>query len=199
MKITQISLLIFITGFIGATLFPGNVYSDSSKEKQKQHEYVGVKKCATCHKTEKQGSQFSKWKEALHAKAFQTLATDKAKAIGTKYGIAEPQKSAKCLKCHVTAYEEPKKLTEKLDPADGIQCETCHGPGKDYMKKSVMKDQKLSLKNGLILPDEKMCVKCHNKDSPTFTSFNFEEMYKKITHPLPKGHTSEPDDNKEED
>jgi hypothetical protein len=72
-----------------------------------------------------------------------------------------------------------------------VQCESCHGPGSEYRKKTVMADQKKAVAAGLVLPekDEKVCTKCHNKDSPTWDAakgFDFEAAKKKIAHPIPK-------------
>lgn len=152
------------------------------------HKYVGVKACSKCHKSEKIGNQFAKWQEMGHSKAFKTLQGDKAKEAGKKVGVDDPSKSDKCLKCHVTAFGVDKGLIEAdFDPQDGIQCESCHGPGGDYRKKSIMKDKEQAKKNGLIMPDEAVCVKCHNKESPFYKEFDFKKFAAKIAHPVPKG------------
>ena len=70
-----------------------------------------------------------------------------------------------------------------------VQCEACHGPGSDYMKMNIMKDKKLAIENGLILPDEKVCKKCHNENvPPQFASkepFDFVKMKAKGVHAIP--------------
>jgi len=48
-----------------------------------------------------------------------------------------------------------------------------------------MKSRELSMKNGLIIPTKEVCVKCHNKENPFFKEFNFDEAFKKISHPDP--------------
>jgi hypothetical protein len=50
-----------------------------------------------------------------------------------------------------------------------------------------MKDKKLAVEKGLMLYDniEKLCVKCHNEESPVFKGFNFEERWEKIKHSVP--------------
>ncbi len=50
--------------------------------------------------------------------------------------------------------------------AEGVSCESCHGPGSAYKTNTIMKDQALSIKNGLILPTKEVCEKCHNKENP---------------------------------
>ena len=66
-----------------------------------------------------------------------------------------------------------------------MQCEACHGPGGDYKAMNVMKDKALAVAAGMIVPDEKTCLKCHNAESPTFKSFDFKTAYAKIAHPRP--------------
>jgi len=154
-----------------------------------EHAYVGSAKCAKmCHKTAKQGEQLPIWEKSKHAEAYKTLATPAALETAKKAGVTgDPQKSEKCLRCHVTGYGVDAKLKEATcTNEEGVGCEACHGPGKDYMKLSVMKDEKLALAAGLIEPDEKVCVKCHNKESPNYKEFDFKVMAQKIAHAKPK-------------
>jgi len=152
-----------------------------------ERSYVGVKKCAKCHKSEKRGNQFAKWEASKHASAYKTLESDKAKETAKKKGIDDPTKSEKCLKCHVTAYGVDKKLLgDKFDPKAGVQCEACHGPGSDYDKMKTMKDRDKAIAKGLVIPDEKVCVKCHNEESPFYKKFDFKAFFEKIKHPVPK-------------
>ena len=75
-----------------------------------------------------------------HSKTYEVLATDKAKATAAKLGIDDPQTSGKCLKCHSTAYHWTEEVqTEKIPVEEGVSCEFCHGPGKNYKSKKVMK------------------------------------------------------------
>jgi len=79
-------------------------------------------------------------------------------------------------------------LEEDFDIADGVQCETCHGAGSEFNTKNIMKDKNLAEQKGLLLyknPND-LCVKCHNKQSPTFKGFNFKTEWAKIEHLDPK-------------
>lgn len=154
------------------------------------HVYQGATKCKMCHHTKAQGEQYPIWQASPHAKAYETLASDKAKAIGKKLGIADPQKDDKCLGCHVTGHgAKADLLGPKYDATEGVTCESCHGAGGDYDKKSTMEGvMKGTIKPetvGLTLPDAKTCEGCHNDKSPTFTSFDFDKMKAKIAHPIP--------------
>lgn len=162
----------------------------SSILSQTGNTFVGVESCGMCHKTEKQGSQLSIWQKSDHAKAFETLKTDKANKIAKDKGFLKPaSETRECLKCHVTGYNlEATLLGKKFKVEDGVQCETCHGAGSAYKDMKVMKDKKLAIENGLIVQDniEELCVSCHNSESPTFVKMNFKEAWNKIKHTIAK-------------
>lgn len=165
---------------------------------QDHPKYVGVKKCKACHMAKSKGSQFKIWEQGPHANALKTLGTPKAKEYTEKEGISgDPQKADKCLECHQTASTVEADLIDKgFKPGNGVECESCHGPGSLYKATSVMSAKKWKedpegslaeyIKLGLIMPDEKVCIKCHNDRSPAFIGFNFEEFVAKIAHPNPK-------------
>ena len=157
---------------------------------QNEHTYVGAETCGMCHKSEKQGSQFSIWQNSAHSKAFETLKTDTANQIAMEKGFKEPAAETwECLKCHVTGYNlDAAMLGAKFKIEDGVQCETCHGAGSAYKDMKVMKDKKLAIEKGLIVPDklEEFCVSCHNDESPTFVKMDFNEAWDKIKHNIPE-------------
>jgi nitrate reductase cytochrome c-type subunit len=153
--------------------------------------YQGVAKCKTCHKKKKQGEQYLIWKDSKHATAYATLAGEKAAEIAASRGIDNPQTSADCLKCHVTAYDvAPEFLGKKYSIQDGVGCESCHGAGENYYKKKTMKSilrEDITPESvGLSIPDEKKCLECHNEESPSFKEFDYETAKEKITHPIPE-------------
>jgi hypothetical protein len=166
---------------------------DQEKDKDKGKEepkpkFVGVANCKLCHSEEATGNQHERWKKSKHAEALKLLSTDRAKEVGAKLGVAEPAKDLKCLRCHVTAAEEPKKMKARtFKETDAIGCESCHGPGEFYAKEEVFKKGKeAAVAAGLIEPDEKVCLKCHNKESPTYKEFDFKARLELIKHPNPK-------------
>ena len=158
---------------------------------QGKPQYVGAAACKACHLTPKSGAAFKIWQDGQHSKAFATLATSQSKEIAKKKGIADPQQSQDCLKCHETAAGAPAaQLAATFKPGEGVGCEVCHGPGSLYKSMKVMKQ--LDAKEikgetvGFMLADEKFCLKCHNQESPTYKPFKFDEAKKKIAHATPK-------------
>lgn len=161
--------------------------------------YTGLKSCRMCHRKDNIGNQFAAWEEGPHAKTHEMLGSEEAKAVAKKLGIEDPQKNGKCLKCHATAYSFTEEVqTDVIDVGQGVVCESCHGPGKNYKKKSVMKDTEKACAAGLIKPATKNCARCHNETSPTWKAdrytkkdgtkvgFDVEQAYEKIKHPRPK-------------
>lgn len=177
-------LVVAFVALVGSSMMYDGV---SAGEK---HAYVGAAKCKMCHKKPAVGEQYPIWQKTAHAGAYAALAGDKAKEIAKAKGIENPQEADACLKCHVTGHGAPAELLgTKYDKTEGVTCESCHGPGGDYYKKKTMvaiiSGELDGATVGLRIPDEKTCRGCHNEESPTFESFDFEEMFKKIAHPIP--------------
>ena len=176
----------------------------------KDAEYIGVPGCtAKCHKKEDDGDQRSAWEKSKHAKAFENLGTKEAKERAQKAGVTtDPQKTEACLVCHTTGYGLDKsRFNKKFKMEQGVQCESCHGPGGDYKKKKTMrqivrergpdgKGQSATAKKvGLTFPDEKSCKTCHAPETTfngkTFKNpswkedFDFKKAAEKMKHPVP--------------
>ena len=127
--------------------------------------YVGSDKCKICHK-----DQFTAWEGSKHSKAWAALKP-------------EEQKKADCVGCHSTGSAA----------IPNVGCESCHGAGSEFKSPAIMNKAKwtadpagqLKLATAAGLnpkPDEAVCTKCHNKKSPNFKSFNFNEAKTKIKH-----------------
>jgi hypothetical protein len=180
----------------------GSAVLGQETAEKKLPQYVGLTKCKMCHMLKARGDQFGIWKKAKHSQAFALLGTDEAKAMAAKAGVTgDPQKSEKCLKCHTTAFGVPKERgSSKLKPADGIQCETCHGAGGDYVKGTKHPEDEAARKAaGLTTKTPKeVCLGCHNEESPTWdperyttedgrkVGFDYATLVKLIRHPTPK-------------
>ena len=182
------NIFLFLLSIIITLSFLG--LTNNANGKSGDHKYVGTKLCAMCHKSETAGKQFVIWEGSKHAQAFNTLTTADADKIAKEKGFTtKAAETEQCLKCHATGYNvDASLLTDKFNISDGVQCETCHGPGSEYKSKKIMEDKKLAVENGLKIYDniEELCVKCHNEESPSFKGFNFKEMWAKIEHSVPK-------------
>ena len=169
-------------------LLMGSVESSAA-----DHQYIGAAKCKTCHKKELIGNQYGAWQDGKHAKAFEQLKSDKAAEIAKEKGLSAPAyESDECLKCHMTGHGLAATAFAKkpLKASDGVQCESCHGPGSDYKKKKTMADHAKSVAAGMWEPGKKeaICTTCHNDKSPTWDAavgFDFEARKKDIAHPIP--------------
>lgn len=171
--------------------FSVNINAQEKADTKPTFKYGGVITCKSCHFSKKSGAQYKIWKAGPHAKAYETLKTEKAKEAAAKLGIEDPLKSEKCMKCHVTAFGVDASLKgPKLKVENGVGCESCHGPGSAYKGRKVMKDiyagKVDGAKYGLVIPTEETCVKCHNEENPSHTEFKFEDMEAKITHSIPE-------------
>jgi len=167
--------------------------SAQETEKKVQGTRIGVKKCKMCHSKAKTGAQYKVWASSAHAKAYETLATPKAAEFAKARGIeGSPQKSDKCLKCHITAFgmTEKEMSKSKITLEEGVSCESCHGGGSLYYKKKTMSGlYKGTIKPedvGLVMPNKDLCVTCHNEESPSYKEFDFDTFFAKIAHPIPE-------------
>lgn len=116
--------------------------------------FVGAITCKKCHET-----NYRNWLKTKHAKAAQTI------MASPKYAQEE------CLMCHSTGYG---KMGDYVTVDDvpfylkGVQCETCHGPGKGHPGKGKM-ERKVTLG---------VCRNCHTKDQSP--AFNYVAYLEKI-------------------
>ena len=173
----------------------------SEKGPDDKNIYAGVKRCKVCHETEEMGNQYTVWEHSKHADAYKTLLTEESAEIAKSWGLSlSAQEAPECLKCHVTGYNNSKaEFGKKFIKEDGIQCESCHGPGEAYRKENIMCDRDLSITNGLILPKPKDCLSCHNEESPRYKTFVYETYYEKIMHKSNPDYSCPSDEEEDED
>ncbi len=147
---------------------------------------VGVRTCAQCHSEAEKGDQFGLWAQSAHAQAYAVLATDRAWDAAAGAGLSgNPQGLTECLRCHATGFgEKPWSFGESLEVEQGVQCESCHGPGSEYSKDSMMRNRDAAIAAGLVLPSKETCVSCHNGQCPVLAeNFDFDAASAKIAHP----------------
>jgi len=188
----MVSRIASILTVLVALSFGLAVLVSADEDAKPKYDYIGVAKCKTCHKKESTGDQFGKWSAGPHAKAFEVLASEKAVAKAKELGLGDPQKEPKCLGCHVTAFPVMGDLeNQTITMEEGVSCESCHGPGSGYKSLKTMKALTAGeiepASVGLVLPDEKTCVGCHNPENPFHKEFVFKDYYAKIKHEIPEG------------
>ena len=178
-----------IAVLFGAMFIVGNA-GLTDKQSSPYFKYVGVKSCAAvCHKGDSKGRQLEIWQDSKHSLAFVTLQSPEADQIAKDKGFSTPAaETPLCIKCHVLGKDiDPEELDATFEKTQGVQCETCHGPGSEYKRITIMKDKQQAIANGLVIHDNgaEFCQTCHNSDSPTFKSFNYDESWAKIKHTDP--------------
>jgi YVTN family beta-propeller protein len=146
--------------------------------KVKGPKYAGVMVCGKCHRGPALGNQWSVWRMSAHSGGWAVLGTAKGKEIASGKGIADPQNSAECLKCHTTTQSGARLDGCSLD--EGVGCEACHGAGSDYMADAIMRDKRSAMASGLQMPTRETCMRCHLAHGE---SFDFAGAMKKIAHP----------------
>jgi hypothetical protein len=110
--------------------------------------YVGTGSCAAaaCHGGRREplglkGSEYAFWSAYdPHRKAYGVLFDDRSKVIERNYRNlatleeSAPERDATCLSCHVHPNFEPTRVElEEHLVADGVGCESCHGPAERWL------------------------------------------------------------------
>lgn len=120
------------------------------------HDYVGAQACGTCH-----APQLQAWREGPHVRSMRSL-TDRQK------------RDPVCLSCHTMVPAE-----DRPDLA-GVQCESCHGPGRTYAPDNVMRDPVLAELLGLAQIDAQTCATCHQGHTPAVKTFEYAAAVLKV-------------------
>lgn len=124
-------------------------------------EMVGATRCGECHK-----AALAAWKQSRHAHAHESLS-------------GKQGQDPRCTQCHGSGGQD----------TASVQCESCHGPGKHYAFRYVMRDKVLNRIVGLAEPNEQTCRKCHTDTAPTLSPFDYKRLWTAVVHgqdPEPK-------------
>ena len=124
------------------------LFAGQHLEQDPQNGYVSATACQKCHQQE-----YLQWSATRHAFAFETLLKK------------ERYFDAGCVSCHTTGLGYPTgfQIGDQDSTLKGVQCETCHGPGKQH----VGNPKKTNIRNGA---DTGLCLECHDtKHSPGFS------------------------------
>lgn len=138
--------------FVFSTSVPVNAQTSAP------HDFIGAGQCRTCH-----AAEYTAWAKGPHAGAYQVLSPD-------------DRRDRRCLGCHTMVVDEP------TPDFEGVQCESCHGPGRYYARNEVMRDKVVREKLLLEQTSEKTCAKCHTSSTPSLQKFDFASAKEKIRH-----------------
>ena len=123
------------------------LFTAQALEQQAKNGYVSASACRRCHEQE-----YLQWSATPHAFAFETLLK--------KERYFDPN----CVSCHTTGfgYQTGFQIGDETSTLKGVQCETCHGPGKQH----VGNPKKTNIRRAA---ETSLCLECHDtKHSPGF-------------------------------
>jgi hypothetical protein len=122
-------------------------------------EFVGASRCRDCH-----AEAYAQWRQTAHARATETLPDAR-------------RRDPRCVGCHATSPREGLL---------GVQCESCHGAGRDYARAEVMRDPGLARATGLRPGTEPaVCARCHTADTAALTPFDSAAAMVHVRHRAP--------------
>lgn len=166
-----------------------------------QNQYVGVKTCARCHDTGGERSPVHRWRASKHAGAYGALAAHSESkprkcqdlelwiveiGRGVKYGLPRPAAESKeCLPCHTTAFGAGSQLlAPSFDPKDGVQCESCHGPGSAHVEARAANLVEPATAGFRRYEGERAIqARCQGCHEGTCGDFDFAAAWPRIAHP----------------
>jgi hypothetical protein len=146
--------------------------------------YTGVVSCANtgCHgapapisNSNVLQNEYDTWLHGpprSHVRAWEILLNKESRLIAKNMGLKQPADKAKiCLDCHAT--NVPKELQGgTIEIADGVQCESCHGPAGGWRARHVQAGwtHQDSVNAGMIDQRDlrartKNCLSCHMGDA----------------------------------
>ncbi|MCK5237613.1 MAG: hypothetical protein KAR06_11615 [Deltaproteobacteria bacterium] len=118
--------------------------------------YIGASICARCHQPFMEG-----WQSSRHAKAFNSL-----EEVGKSM---DPE----CIKCHSTGHGEEGGFYSAVSTPElaNVQCEVCHGPGREHLADYDMPMKPVG---------KSTCLGCHTEEQSP--EFDFGHYLEKIKH-----------------
>ena len=132
------------------------LFHEAEAPSSEQSPYLGVSRCQECHRP-----FVESWNKTRHARALEAL-----EKVGKSH---DPE----CVRCHVVGFGQPGgfRSIEATPLLADVQCEVCHGPGRDHLTNGYGPMQVV----GAVT-----CLGCHTPDhSP---DFQYPEYRKRIEH-----------------
>ena len=141
------------------------------------HKYVGPGSCSAvaCHggiqprsSTKVLQNEYSTWVTAdKHARGYTVLTEPLGRQMSSILKIGPAEKAQRCLVCHALSVDDQHRGRE-FDVAEGVSCESCHGPSSAWLGPHVQASAKhadmvklgLIDNNNLSVRSEE-CLTCH--------------------------------------
>jgi hypothetical protein len=179
-----------LAGTVSCLFFAGNMavaegnYEFMQTGAAAQQKYVGPGSCSAtaCHgsvqprkETKVLQNEYSTWVvQDKHAKAQQVLSNPVSMRIAKILGLPDAAHAPKCLLCHAL-YVAPEQKAREFDIAEGVSCESCHGPALAWLGPHTSRTQTHAQNIALGLYDTKdlvhrteKCMSCHLGTSEKF-------------------------------
>ncbi|MEQ2006359.1 MAG: cytochrome c family protein [Limisphaerales bacterium] len=151
--------------------------------------FTGSPSCATsmCHGGAGElRHQTTIWqKQDIHSRTFNTLVNARSAQIAAALKIPDATTSSRCTTCHAPFHDVPKSafLAEITKPAEGVSCESCHGPAEKWIRPHTRPDYSHRDRVLAGLRDLKhlyvranSCVACHQTVDPALLSAGHPEL-----------------------
>ena len=159
------------------TLLRASVKNGMMAPDHEQAKYLGPGSCAAtaCHggiqprdTTKVLQNEYSTWVvQDRHSRAYAVLTQPLAKRMAAILKIGPPEKAQKCLVCHALSVPAS-EAGRQFDLADGVSCESCHGPSSQWLGPHVQTTARHADMVKLGLVDNKnlvarteRCLTCH--------------------------------------
>lgn len=142
---------------------------------------MGVASCAgsTCHGATRpfadsriRQDEYILWQaQDRHARAYETLRSERSRRIAQKLGWKEPWIEERCLVCHADYVPAPQRGARYL-VSDGVGCEACHGGAERWLQPHVRgyASAQERQRDGLYALEDlparaQQCLSCHQGDA----------------------------------
>lgn len=125
------------------------------------------------------------WNSSRHARAYKSLSSELGRKITRNLGLPSGEQTKECLSCHAT-YVPSSQRGERFSLSDGVTCESCHGPGGNFLSTHVYpsSNHKKNLAAGMTPTSAaayraNLCMSCHQANKKN----QFKHAYYGAGHP----------------
>lgn len=198
---TLFFVIILLATSVSLATEPSGVNPPTSIENQ----YVGAIVCKNCHGPTTENDPFTVWSVSKHSRTFVQLGTGYIEMIDPEAKGFVPEgfggsivKEARrlgvdtdCLDCHATANNRSdENKAETFHVEDGVQCETCHGPGGAHvawMEQTDISEGQRPHSSKMRQSTLESCSQACHREKPTHspfidTKFDWQKAWTKIAH-----------------